>query len=169
MNWTRVLPSCLGVALVFASVAVLAATSDRWTQANGSGVCQAALPNYEGQIRKRPLAIQNEGTANAFISCSPVSFQSAPATTRGYQITVANRSDAAVSVTCTAVIGGDMWWAGTYIPQTLIVPADDYSTFIFDGNTPGFHTHAPFNLSCNIPPGVGLGSFYTGQFVQVGE
>lgn len=62
-----------------------------------------------------------------------------------------------------------MWAPGTYVPQTLVVPSGDWGVFIFDGETPGFHTGAPFNVSCNIPPGVGLGSFYTGQSVDVGN
>ena len=44
-------------------------------QQNGAGACQAALPAYEGLIRKRPMAIQNEGVSTAFVTCAPVTLQ----------------------------------------------------------------------------------------------
>jgi hypothetical protein len=78
---------------------------EHWLQANGSGVCQAALPSYEGQIRKRPLAIQNEGTAAAFITCSPSSLQYVPMQDFGHGVFLANNSAASVTVNCTAVMG----------------------------------------------------------------
>ena len=31
--------------------------------------CQPALPTFDGSIRKRPKAVQNEGTSIAFITC----------------------------------------------------------------------------------------------------
>ena len=38
--------------------------------AQATAICQGALPAFETQIRKRPLALQNEGEANAFVTCS---------------------------------------------------------------------------------------------------
>ncbi len=38
--------------------------------ANATAFCQTALPVFDGNVRKRPLAVTNEGTSNAFISCS---------------------------------------------------------------------------------------------------
>src|SRR5690606_41548022 len=94
---------------IAAALPVGAATQNHWMQANGSGVCQAALPNFEGQIRKRPLAIQNEGTATAFVTCSPTSLQFAEASSGGHGVFFKNDSDAGVTIGCTGVMGASDW------------------------------------------------------------
>ena len=40
------------------------------TVQNAVGNCNGALPGFEGALRKRPLAIANEGTSSAFVSCT---------------------------------------------------------------------------------------------------
>ena len=46
-------------------------------QSSGAGICAAALPAFEGLVRKRPRAIQNEGAGTAFVSCAPPQFTEA--------------------------------------------------------------------------------------------
>ncbi len=60
----------LAIGASFASFDAQAVTQNRRFQANATSYCQAALPAFEGAIRKRPLAVQNEGTTNAFVTCS---------------------------------------------------------------------------------------------------
>lgn len=47
-----------------------AATLPRVSATNPAGICQGALPAFETAIRKRPLAVQNEGDSTTFVTCS---------------------------------------------------------------------------------------------------
>jgi len=59
-----------GVLVALVSTEASAVDLERLSMANAVGRCQGALPNYEGAIRKRPLAVQNEGTGSAFVTCA---------------------------------------------------------------------------------------------------
>ena len=71
--------------------------------------CQAALPVFDGQIRKRPLAIQNEGTSNAFITCALRGRFGGTSATTGTSafVTVGliNNTGSSRTATCTLVDG----------------------------------------------------------------
>lgn len=69
---------------------------------NATGVCQGALPVYDTEIRKRPLALRNEGDASAYVSCSLPSNVLANIIAYTY---VVNRNAAAVDVDCTFIAG----------------------------------------------------------------
>ncbi len=79
----------------------------------GSAVkhCQAALPAYEGQIRKRPKALQNEGSTTVFVTCGfeGRGIGSGIMSPNARQLTVYfnNYTGELQSVTCTAVEGGN--------------------------------------------------------------
>lgn len=126
--------------------------------ANATGPCNGALPGYEGALRKRPLALRNEGSSNAFVSCS---MQSDGGENPGYDsalITFVNRNASSAAIDCTMVAGivaelGEE--APTFYPQTIGIPA----------NTAGVMTWEPadfelqifdnwLNFTCNLPPGV---------------
>ncbi len=82
----------------------------------------------------------------------------------GYQLIVANRSGVALTLSCTAVIGGDLWGpAPVYITKSLVVATDSVGTFRWGGDE--FVNFRPFNFSCSIPPGVGLGSLFILQLL----
>ena len=53
--------------IVIAAAALHAtpARASHWS--NAVDTCQGSLPSFEGALRKRPLAIVNEGTSNAFV------------------------------------------------------------------------------------------------------
>src|SRR5690606_38287655 len=73
-------------------------------RSSGSGVCAAARPAFEGRVRKRPLALQNEGTATAFVSCAPPQFTGIAGDPElGLQIMLVNLGDAPATVNCTGV------------------------------------------------------------------
>lgn len=63
-------PCVLAAAIVAAPAAVEAAPIERTLYVNASAHCQAALPVFDGLIRKRPLAVVNEGQAGAFVTCA---------------------------------------------------------------------------------------------------
>lgn len=136
--------------------------------ANGTGPCQAALPSFEGLIRKRPLAIQNEGTSTAFVNCSPYSMQNHPINaTAGYETVLTNRSGANLTIDCTGVIGGDLWTSTTFIVKSVAVANNDFGVLKFLPDEVGT-TFSPFNFQCALPPGTGISTIYTAQNLDVG-
>ena len=149
-----------------------AVTRSRNVYSNATGVCQAALPAYEGQIRKRPLAIQNEGTASAFVSCSFAGTSTGVGGLRSIQslhLFADNNSAVSVSLTCTLVdsISG-YTTAPTFITKTITLPANSklvqlqwYAGLDNDGD----NFIWTVNTSCNLPVGVGL----TASYVEFAE
>src|SRR5690606_34316104 len=90
-------------------------------QSSGAGVCAAALPAFEGLVRKRPRAIQNEGSTNAFVTCAPPQFTEAADPGLGPSIVLVNHGAGAVTVACTGVTeDGD--GALAYLPLSGTVP-----------------------------------------------
>lgn len=126
---------------------------------NATGSCQAALPAFEGQIRKRPLAVQNEGTASAFVTCSFMGTnQTIGGGISGVELAAANRTNSDIVLTCTMIAGTVSDFA-LFFPKTITLPAN--STFSVvrwtasDDN--GGSAFGPVtNVSCNLPVGAGL-------------
>lgn len=126
---------------------------------NTTGACQPALPVFDGQIRKRPLAVQNEGTAAAFISCSFMGTDLAAAGILGVLLLSDNSNTAAVTLTCTLVTGASGGVTGQrFLPQTITMPASSrlnrFRWFAADfglGNLDNVTS-----ASCNLPVGTGL-------------
>jgi hypothetical protein len=140
------------------------------TSANATANCQGALPNFEGAIRKRPLAVQNEGSAASFVSCSfsseydteaqrPVSYFGAFFT---------NGSATARTVTCTGVAGYDTG-DNTYVSKSVTVAPnrlEQADIFFVPGDIGGAGYYPLVSMSCNIPPGVGINDTYVGYVVD---
>lgn len=119
------------------------------------GACQSALPAYDGLVRARPRALQNEGGATAFVSCA----QPADGAQRLRTITVGldNTNATAVVVTCTLVVGAS---APLYYTQSIQLAARSHYVllnFQRPAGTDAFRSssHA---FSCQLPPGTGLHS-----------
>ncbi|MEP6634752.1 MAG: hypothetical protein ABJA62_11150 [Luteimonas sp.] len=148
-----------------------AATSPIVLQQNGTGPCQVALPAYESLVRRRPLAIQNEGASSAFVTCSLTTLKGAIANdTFGYKLTMVNRSGNFLTLSCTAVIGSD----GVSSPAPVFVTKSDAAvnnaSIVLTWRTfDGYSNDAPFNVSCVLPPGVGISNIETTQTLNVGN
>jgi hypothetical protein len=159
-----------GLGLIFASGAVGAVTSQRAFNQNATGSCQSALPVFDGQIRKRPLAVQNEGTASAFVSCSFVT----PGDFVGvFQISLYadNNTGSAIDISCTLVSGISKSGVPTYLPQTIKMAANSgINRFVWtaaDNGGVNFNNYA-LSASCNLPPGTGLSLSEIFFYVDVG-
>lgn len=129
---------------------------------NGAGACQGALPNFEGSLRKRPTAISNEGTANAFVSCSTTQDYLGFAAF-SYGILVNNNTGAEVNVSCTLASGlklnGEV--SPILIPKTFPVPANGFSEMQWTSDDNGDEPLPPTgNWSCNLPVGTEIASVY---------
>ncbi len=161
-------PSRIAILAVLTTVAgltaapdLLAVTKQRNNVQNGSGACQASLPNYEGQIRKRPLAIQNEGTEIAFVSCSFVGTDLGVGGTKSIDrlyIYVYNSNNTATNVSCT-MVDGINFGSNTYFPKTQSVPqfaANYLYQWTAAADNAGVNFDNTVNVSCGLPPGTGI-------------
>lgn len=119
------------------------------------GNCQAALPAYEGQTRKRPLAVMNEGTTNAFVTCAYSTEENAVGV-RDFKTAVTNISSVVAVVNCTAVIGEEQANA-VYIPKSVTLSPGATGEIAWTQADNGGTVFAQsVAISCNLPPLVGL-------------
>lgn len=176
VSWSG-LALAIGVGLL--SVDAQAATSLRVYATNPAGICQSALPVFDGVIRKRPKAVQNEGDGAAFITCA---FQSQgpdagsatdvrnPTQVRVYFVASDSVAD---TVTCTGVAG----YAGQPIPSvTKSVNVSSPSSSASIAWNPGDFTEGAtvlpsslFAVSCSLNPGVGIVDSYVYFSEEVGS
>lgn len=159
------LATCMAVLIVTSAGAYSASAAAQSTiassAANPAARCQGALPAFETAIRKRPLAVQNEGSKASFVTCSfEVDAYAAENGVLALDTYFTNTTAAPVSLTCTAVSG---FAGGTneFSSQTVsLVPgtqtevfweAGDFTNGLFDGL---------ISISCALPPGVGVNDTY---------
>lgn len=130
--------------------------------------CQGALPVFETQIRKRPLAIQNEGSASTFVTCG-FEFDAYAAVDNSALIAdvyFSNNTGAEVTVNCTGVTG----WAGgdnEYVSFDVDIVAngsgvDDGGNLYWEDTdfAAGGMSSGLIAISCELPAGVGLNDTY---------
>ena len=156
--------------LAAGAVAALATVSSQPAHAfrvtaQAVAVCQAALPAFEGAIRKRPLAIQNEGSSNAFVTCAlnNPGYNAGTTFISTMLIYAQNQNSTTRSITCTAVNSSATASPDQlYVTRTVSVsPSDTNSTLIeFEaGDFPGSPAVLPgdtVSVSCNLVPGMGI-------------
>ena len=148
-----------------------AATSQRIQASNATGFCQPALPAFDGNIRKRPLSVQNEGTATAFVTCNlPVEVRAVGlGYTRGFAY-FHNTNAAPATVTCTMVQGILGASLGPNIIKSITMPANtnlriiDWDAADNGGNLLG----KVLSLSCSLPPNTGVDYLGVDFMVDVG-
>lgn len=172
VNFARLACLQLAIATVAVSGPATAATRVVNNVSNAAGICQSALPAFDGLIRKRPLAIQNEGTSNAFVTCAFTQTVS-DLTAINASIYAKSNDNAAHTVTCTGVAG----FAGSTTQasvKTRTVPADggqvsiSWSPSDFTGSTTNLPSYL-FSVSCMLPPGSGLNDTYIANEIDVGS
>lgn len=158
------------VGLALASSDAAAETLQRSFVQNATGVCQSALPVFDGQIRKRPLAIQNEGTASAFVSCSFMSTDRSDDGITEVYVYADNNTASAVDLTCT-LVQGVSGLGPTFFPKTLTLPANStINEFPWTAADNGGNNFTDFttNISCNLPVGTGLSITFVYYDEEVG-
>lgn len=171
--------TALAAACVVAGAAALpgdAVAAARQIASQATNYCQTALPVFDGNIRKRPLAVQNEGAGNAFITCSYPTGEGRSGgsnTTRVWQYFV-NNSEEDITMNCTGV-SGTVVTSAQYVPKSVVVPAGSgSSTQIswfaadFDGAPAVFPNQGVFSISCLVPPGAGLRQSYVDSDEDIG-
>jgi len=158
------------VALAGMSSDAGAVTQERVFATNPAGICQSALPVFDGVIRKRPKAVANEGTSNSFITCAfpsqgPDGVTDSPDNAIALVVYLSSQSGSPQNITCTAVPGWDSY---TFIPAvTKTVEAGPSSAFSAISWLPEDfgegRTTLPTSLiaiSCNLPPSSAINDSY---------
>ena len=146
------LPAALAATLAFNAPAG-AATIERTEIMMAVSACQSALPVFYGVIRKRPLAVQNEGSAGAFITCGLEGvFYAAPHNSY-VGIGLLNNGSATVTVNCTLVDGGSGFSNPEYLPDSATISPGAMQTISWYPEGEGFIYPA---ISCSLPPGTGI-------------
>ena len=138
---------------------------------NPTAICQGALPNFEGAIRKRPLAVQNEGTTSSFVTCSFLTGYNPEAwgQVNYFGLYLINSSSTAKTVTCTGVAGYDSGGENAYVSKQVSVPANraaQESVFFTAEDNDGNGYYPMVSMSCSIPPGVGINDTYVVYMVD---
>jgi acetylornithine deacetylase/succinyl-diaminopimelate desuccinylase-like protein len=151
--------TCAAIASL-AAAAAHAEQQPRYMSANAASYCQTALPVFDGNVRKRPLAVANEGTGNAFVTCS---FTAQATSLSSVRLKAANASGAEVELSCTGVTGAVTESLGPteYVTKTVTVPMSgqhllSWSGVDFDGAPAVIPGSGLFSVSCNLPPGTSL-------------
>lgn len=153
----------LAAALAFAFVATASAPTNATTVvrnhfSHGTASCQAALPVFDGNVRKRPLAFANEGSGNAFVTCDTDSFSTAAEGTFTLISVFFNNNGAGMpAIDCTLVnIGAS---ATTYVSKSTGAIAPGQSSFLlWSSSDNGGELFRSPAISCNLPPQTQIGA-----------
>ena len=126
-------------------------------------MCKAATSAYAADTRYRPLAVGNESSSNAFVTCN---WQGDDRTgsvraAKLLSVVVSNFHTAAQSVTCTLVNGhqtGGLVFA-SYAPKTVSIAPGGYAELSWvpadvDNSKPSGIDRP--SLSCALPPQTSL-------------
>jgi hypothetical protein len=143
------------LALPLAANAGELATDSSVTMATAA--CQAALPVFDGVVRKRPLAVQNEGSSGTFVTCGLEGKFGAVASSPLIFVGLVNNSSSPATVSCTLVDGRESISDPVYMPKSVALPANapivELTWTSADNEGASFIYPA---ISCALPPGTGI-------------
>lgn len=147
------------LALASASFAVDAAVIERQEVRMSADVCQPALPAFDGNIRKRPLAMQNEGTSNAFVTCAFGGVFNGVPSQKTLSVGFTNNTGSEITVSCTLANAQ----AGVLNPQfflkSIAVPPMGAPVTLLQWSAAADNGGVLFTypaVSCLLPPGAGV-------------
>lgn len=171
MSSLKFLTVAVAVACIFLTSAAHAATIEAKFKQNGAGACQGALPAFAGTLRARPLALQNEGTTDAFVTCSlPFDDDNGEGATE-INAVFQNTTGAAITTSCTLVDGSLRIGTPYYVVKSVSIGANGTAELTFLANdyaNPSTLITRP-NLSCQLPSGLGLAYVYFYGPRQIGN
>jgi hypothetical protein len=140
----------------FAPTTAAAQSVARHQISHGTAACQAALPVSDAHLRKRPLAIANEGTRTAFVTCDTDSIDPNGAGFEAITVLFVNRAaEPGLSVACTLVDG--IGAAAVYIPQSSRrMKVGENAVVQWTRASKGGRAFAAPAVSCAVPAGMDL-------------
>lgn len=122
-----------------------------------AGACQSALPVFDGVVRKRPLAVQNEGTTPAFITCGLEGKFGAVVSSSVILVGLVNNSASSATVNCTLVDGREGLSDPVYRPKSVMLPANTQLAELVWANADNEGVNFIYPaISCSLPPGTGI-------------
>lgn len=153
-------PCVLALAVLLAAPTAQAVLVTRNETSSAVKVCQGALPAFEGALRKRPKAIQNEGSSAAFVSCAIEGrglSRTMSAHAKRLQLFFVSSAPGYNNVTCTVVDAGQLTSNAAYSRTITVAPGNTQDSVLFvatdlDANGRWFIPA----VSCALPPGVGI-------------
>lgn len=163
--------SFLLAALTAAAPAALAVTTARSEMTLAPAACQPALPLYATQIRTRPMAAQNEGTKDAFVTCGMRGVLNNVRYIQQAGVMLRNNSARSISVRCTLVDAGVDLNTPTYYTRTVQLAANSAGTQIVWTaalHNSGLSFRYPA-VSCLLPPGAGISGVTRRYMEEVGQ
>ncbi len=86
--------------------------------------CQPAIPSGNTSVRKRPLAVINEGTGNEFVTCA-FTTEEVSINVVGFGTRLSNVSAVPATVNCTAVVGEELENAEYFVKSITLAPGAD--------------------------------------------
>lgn len=155
-NGTFVITALIAAVPSFAAQA--ATVIERQEVRMSAGVCQPALPAFDVAFRKRPLAMQNEGSSSAFITCAFGGIFNAVPSVKTASVGFTNTTATPQTVNCTLVNARQGVQNAQYFPKSISVPASGSPIIHIiwtgtDNNGIAFTYPA---ASCSLPPGIGV-------------
>ena len=133
---------------------------------SATAVCEAPLPSYDVDLRKRPLGITNQGSSVIFISCSvPGDFYGD--TTSNSLYVYFESMGAGGTVNCTAVAGSRVSGSGSVASSTTVTAGG--SSFVNWTNLSKTDPYGSFNFSCNVTPDIEMNLILIRQNDAAGE
>lgn len=122
-----------------------------------AGTCQSALPVFDGVIRKRPLAVQNEGNSSAFITCGMEGVLDAFPVTSLVTVAFTNTADVEVIINCTLVDGGSAFSSPIYLLNSIkLAPNAPLGIITWTAADNAGSNFIYPSVSCSLPPGAGI-------------
>ena len=141
----------------------------RYHGSHGVANCQSALPVFDGLIRKRPKAVANQGTANAFVTCDFENLTGEYDRVTVVGMVFINRGGAASPVNCTLVQGvGDVDFAPAITKTVLAAPGERVQIVWEPADNDGDNFSWPA-LSCNLRPGVEISATVVNVLENIGS
>ncbi len=145
-------------AAMLASIGIAqAANETNELSSNAVSHCQGALPSFEGAFRKRPLAIDNEGSSPAFLTCA-FELRSVGALGHAVDVWFKNNTATPKTINCTAVQGfqGD----SEAVTGSVVLPANGQDNLTWEDADFAAGIGGLLSISCQFPPGTGINDTY---------
>jgi hypothetical protein len=133
-----------------------AVTVSRDYLSHGTASCQSSLPVFDGNIRKRPMAVANEGSTTAFVTCDTESINNAGTGFTAVGVFVKNRAGTAgLTVNCT-LVNGVLSPSGSFPKTSPAIAVGGISQIAWTtADNSGANFAAPA-VSCALPAGVDI-------------
>jgi hypothetical protein len=149
--------SCAAAAL--ASPTLRAATIERQEVRLSADVCQPSRPGVDSTFRRRPLAMQNEGTSTAFLTCAFGGVFNGVPSQKTLSVGFTNANPSPVTVSCTLVDAHDGVINPEFFTKSISVAAAGSPVTLLQWSAVADNEGVNFTypaVSCAIPAGIGV-------------